>query len=188
MNEIEYIGTADGGIPKKTFTYDPENNRRDIEVGSGKRFIGLIDKNDVAIYDPDGFEIFTARARPYKDGNKVSLYIVNKSANERGKDIWPSRLLDESIRYLEKNVGEITHIEGLWSDAPGIDDEYKSYQNYISKLGKSAFSIQDKETAVKSTWTGRYAISHGFTEVESVEEIHTKTGNSMSVLFAKPSK
>lgn len=143
-----------------------------IESGSGKKVKGDIGESlDVAV-DHAWVRIFDAEENLYfmsaeLNGDTVRFSVYTKKiTGERHPDFRAKYFIEFSITHFKKIGRTVRRIESQWGrtyDGIWSSDTYDEYLR-IRNEGN------DREEAVRKTWSGKIFEELGFTEIEDVDE------------------
>ena len=178
----EFIGGETGGIPKDIFR--PAFNSAFL-TKSGEMYHAEISHRSVEIRSTDYQEVVFRAC--VSANSTLNLDIRNKlkydAYNEvftgpKDADLYPSKLLDHTMKYFEEQNTTIERIKGRWAHD---SDNFHQFVENCNGFVTGEFSEKNEKAAAKKTWTGRQAARFGYTDV-AIEKI----ASEIVVNFIRP--
>lgn len=192
----EYVGGSKGGIPE--FVFQPgfeacvKGLSNETSPQTHKREFNLecfVSKTQVHIHDvDDNYFVFNAWFEniPVNSTREVLKLNINNSgwhdnSTERYPDIYPSALLERTLRFFAQQGHDVKYIQGHWIGIFARSDNHKAYTDALKQTGKP-FDPETKNTiAQNNTWTGQELARFGY-KVISVDD---SDPNDVYVMFEK---
>jgi len=190
-----------GGIPSVAFVLTDEEKTEQIKGLSGRELLVTTSPFEIVIKDRLNPMLHFTRADYDETDNSINASIFTAGFNgdprEKHPDLHATKFLSTVYKLFRDKYGEIKAINGSWypDSRSGMSVNYDSFINYIREEKeridfdqldepmKDSEEKRIKAEAAKQTWTGRFANSLGYTEVEFKYE---NNPNGIYCKFKKP--